>query len=287
VTQTKQPPGNPGRFTPSLLSGLVFDETGDRLTPTFASKQGRRYRYYISARLAHRATGNETGWRVRAEQLEALVGEAIVSLLQDPLRLIPTLGLGQRSPDDLRALIRAAADLASRLGDGINNGAGGALPDLLDRIDLQPEMMRVAIKAERMLVMLGSSLGSPGKGETSFSVPIQLKRRGVETKLILAGQQTLRPEPDRRLVELVVQAHRWGLELISGEVTSLTQIAERHGLDRSDVGRSLQLAFLAPDLVEAILAGTQPVNLTHRSLSRVGELPLDWSDQRQLLGLVG
>lgn len=201
-----------------------------------------------------------------------------MSLLNDPLRLIPALGLGQRSPADLQALIRAAADLAGRLSDQPND-AGCSLRDLLDRIDLRPEMMRVAIKAERMLVMLGSSLGSPGKAETSFSVPIQLKRRGVETKLILAGQQSLRFEPDRRLVQLVVRTHRWGQELISGEVTSLTQIAERHGLDRSDVGRSLQLAFLAPDLVEAILGGTQPVNLTHRSLSRVGELPLDWSEQ--------
>ena len=35
----------------SLLTGLLFDETGDRLTPSQAIKDGRRYRYYISQRL--------------------------------------------------------------------------------------------------------------------------------------------------------------------------------------------------------------------------------------------
>ena len=51
------------------------------------------------------------------------------------------------------------------------------------------------------------------------------------------------------------------------------------------VSRIIQLAFLAPDIVEAILAGRQPVELTPRRLMRIGELPLEWHRQRRLLGL--
>ena len=36
---------------PSLLTGLLFDEQGERLSPSHAVKQGRRYRYYVSRHL--------------------------------------------------------------------------------------------------------------------------------------------------------------------------------------------------------------------------------------------
>ena len=61
--------------------------------------------------------------------------------------------------------------------------------------------------------------------------------------------------------------------------------ARRAGAHVGDVSRSLPLAFLAPDLVEAILDGTQPVALTAERLKRAGELPLLWDEQRAMLGV--
>ncbi len=59
---------------PSLLGGLVFDATGERLTPTYAIKKGARYRYYISASLMRQAkTRRSHGWRIPAGDLEGLV----------------------------------------------------------------------------------------------------------------------------------------------------------------------------------------------------------------------
>jgi hypothetical protein len=50
------------------------------------------------------------------------------------------------------------------------------------------------------------------------------------------------------------------------------------------VGHLIPLAFLAPDIVAGILAGTQPVDLTTESLTKRIDLPLDWTEQRMLLG---
>jgi hypothetical protein len=66
-------------------------------------------------------------------------------------------------------------------------------------------------------------------------------------------------------------------------VLSVSDIANREGVHVGDVSRSLQLAFLAPDLAEGILDGTQPVALTAERLKRIGELPLLWEEQRTLL----
>jgi hypothetical protein len=62
--------------SPSLLTGMVFDETGERLTPTHAVKKGARYRYYVSTSLV-RGGGKKRpqGRRIPAGDLERVVIE--------------------------------------------------------------------------------------------------------------------------------------------------------------------------------------------------------------------
>ena len=55
-------------------------------------------------------------------------------------------------------------------------------------------------------------------------------------------------------------------------------------MERSHLVRLARLRFLAPDITMAILEGRQPIEMTARSLLRGGELPLDWENQRRILG---
>ncbi len=71
-----------------------------------------------------------------------------------------------------------------------------------------------------------------------------------------------------------------------GEAASVQAIAAQEALDGSDVSRILPLAFLAPDIVEAILQGRQSPELTARTLMRRHPLPADWLAQRQRLGFL-
>ena len=64
-------------------------------------------------------------------------------------------------------------------------------------------------------------------------------------------------------------------------------LAEHHGIDQGNVSRRLPLAFLAPDIVEAILQGRQPIELTAARMLRIRDLPLSWAEQRQRLGIAG
>ncbi len=75
-------------------------------------------------------------------------------------------------------------------------------------------------------------------------------------------------------------------EFQTGVASSVGDLVARHGVDQGDVSRCLPLAFLAPDIVEAILQGRQPVELTVLRLKRIG-LPLSWVEQRRLLGFKG
>jgi site-specific DNA recombinase len=59
---------------PSLLAGLAFDETGERLTPSHAVKKGTRYRYYVSRSLIIGTAKDQLkGRRIPAANLESLV----------------------------------------------------------------------------------------------------------------------------------------------------------------------------------------------------------------------
>ena len=64
----------------------------------------------------------------------------------------------------------------------------------------------------------------------------------------------------------------------------MADIAREVGLDDGEISRILPLAFLAPDIIAAILSGRQPVELTATRLKRLKPLPLLWADQRKILG---
>ena len=116
-------------------------------------------------------------------------------------------------------------------------------------------------------------------GNCIIGLPIQLKRRGVEAKLVLASAQGQPSTPDARLLALLADAQRWFDDLTSGRAASVRDLAKRYGRDKGEVSRTLALAFLAPDIVAAILDGRQPVALTPHRLKRL-VLPLRWREQR-------
>ena len=100
---------------------------------------------------------------------------------------------------------------------------------------------------------------------------------------MLEGAAAPVPKPDPRLLRTLIEARTWIADYLDPDQDlTLSAIARRAGTNVGDVSRSLQLAFLAPDLVEAILDGTQPVALTAERLKRAGELPLLWGEQRAL-----
>ena len=73
-------------------------------------------------------------------------------------------------------------------------------------------------------------------------------------------------------------------KLIAGEAVLLKDLAASEGLDPAAVTRLLPFACLSPGIVEAILTGRQPSELTVERLKRIPDLSLEWSKQHTLLG---
>ena len=106
----------------------------------------------------------------------------------------------------------------------------------------------------------------------------QLRRCGGEVRLLLAGTGQNRARPVRSLVRAVARAHDWMDRILHGEIPNQRALAKQTGFDKRYISRIIPLAFLAPDITEAILDGKQHPNLSLEKC--VGELPLEWSQQR-------
>jgi DNA invertase Pin-like site-specific DNA recombinase len=279
--------------TPSLLAGLLVDEDGERMTPSHASKAGRRYRYYVSRPATEKSSNAGATWRLPAKEIEGVVLNGIGVLLRDRLRLIECLKLSKESPGHLKALLAKAARLTDRMTPAGPAEQREFLLEVVDNIEVREDRIRIVLRAHTLRAMMGKASPEKERGEMAreneraFTVdlPVMVKRRGAELKLVVTDDRRAPPLPDAKLIAAVAQGSRRFAEIRDGNARSVSELARRHGVDRSDVGRMIRLAFLAPDIVEAILEGRQPVDLTAARLTRLSDLPVSWAEQRRLFGL--
>jgi hypothetical protein len=88
-----------------------------------------------------------------------------------------------------------------------------------------------------------------------------------------------KPQPDGTLVKALARAWRWQKLLDDGVYTSVSEIGYAENISKSYISRILRLALLAPDIVEAILAGRMDQGLMLERLEQ--SLPANWQVQRQ------
>ena len=273
--------------SPSLLTGLVFDETGDRLSPSHAVKAGVRYRYYISHRLMVAPKGEAGGWRLPAKELEGQIRNALCSILGDDLKLTNLLDLDGITPTAHQAIVAGAQSVADDLKTAPSADQRNLLKGFVHRIEIHRDRLSIRIDRVKLASMLAGDQDDVRgvNGIATIDLPHQLKRRGVEAKIVVGDSQSRTPNPDESLISLIASAHRWLEQLGSGSTVSISDLAAQENMDRNEISRFLPLAFLAPDIVEAILAGTQPVNLTVEEIRRMPALPYGWQEQRAALGM--
>jgi AraC-like DNA-binding protein len=118
-----------------------------------------------------------------------------------------------------------------------------------------------------------------------LSVPAHIKRTGIATKLVIQGDgSATRSEPDRSLLRLIAQAHRFKTIVMENRGLTVTELAKSAGVSRSYFARVFRLSFLAPDITKAILQNRHPAEFTAHKLMRAGSFALSWADQRRQFG---
>jgi site-specific DNA recombinase len=271
---------------PSLLTGLLVDARGERLTPSHAVKKGRRYRYYVSAALITDAgTDRAHGRRLAAKEIEEAVIRILADALTSPASLVERFGAAGLPSDQLRQLLSRTARMAAALG-GSPGERAKLVRELVEKIIVDEKT--IIIKLRRGLLLGGDVPSSASEAASDRAVEltaaVAFKHRGIETRLVLPGlaQHDRRSRCDPALIKAIARGRAWFEELATGRARSLQELAKRDGISRRYIRRLVGLAFLSPQLVEAILQGRQPAELTATRLTEL-DLPLDWTEQHKLL----
>ncbi len=121
--------------------------------------------------------------------------------------------------------------------------------------------------------------------ELQKTVPMVLKKRGVERRIVIQGSHQSDAPPDPLIVSAIGRGMRYWEQLNSGQYRSIKEIGRAEKLDDRYVGRTLQLAFLAPDVVEMFLRGRHSPEWSAERLLRGESLPISWDEQRRIFGL--
>ena len=275
---------------PSLLRGLVYDEGRNRFTPSHAVKNGKRYRYYVSQRVIRDATAaSGQPSRIPARDLEQLVLNELRNFFSSADRVISSLGSAGDDLTTAQALIDAASQFAKSVQPNSPAAVSEKLVDVVASIIVHQGSIEIRLFKEGTRALLlepdqsyvAKPQAIPGSNEEPIvlTIPAKLKRCGIETRLIIPGfaeVQSRKPVP--ALVKAVSRAYDWIRRIELGEFKNLRAISIETGLAPRHVRSILRCAFVAPEIVEAIMEGRQTPELTLVALLR--NSPLSWLQQR-------
>jgi DNA invertase Pin-like site-specific DNA recombinase len=271
----------------SLLTGLLFDHDGNRMTPSHAVKKGTRYRYYVSGPLiTNHQTKRSTGLRIPAAEVEQLVISRIRQWLLDPGNIYRATRLPDLSAQ--RRLVTCAAELGKSWPELPGARWRAVLTALIERIDVGADQIGIHFRPTRLAALLNVATRLPNASEDEtqiLSVPIRLRRTGREITMRIEGTDPFATaKPDARLVKLLIRARRFNATILDSDGVPFAVLAKRQGVSASYFTRLVRLSYLAPDITEAILNGRQPPDLSADKLLAHSRLPLTWHEQRTVLG---
>ena len=267
---------------PSLLVGLVFDGEGRAMTPSHATKPGKRYRYYITRT---DLIDDSPAWRVSAHDLERLVCERLAELLCD-LQLLCQL-VGECDAEAVQRIISSGDLAAASIRSGSAHAKATLLMAMVERINLGEGAIEIRTTKARIAAALSTdSAVIVQDQDITLELPATKVRRGHQLRLVIPGPKVLNIDPacrDEKLVALVAEAHAARKLVLAEPDKSIASIALANGRCRTRLGKLVGLACMAPDIITAIVEGRPPEMLTARKLL-ASELPVTWADQRALLG---
>lgn len=258
---------------PSLLAGKLFDDKNNYMSPSHSNKKGKRYRYYISQSIIqHRIQDAGTISKIPAGEIEKVVTQEIKDFVSNTNNIQPLL----KESD-----IHKQKALLKNITDKIDTQF---IRSILSKVVIYKEKVEIIICKNQLLktfeaIYQKTDLPEEIKSETKTPIIIIKNIKITATAkngsvLILTDSDMKQPEINPQLVKAIAKSYLWNKQILSGDT-------EKYFSKNSYVKKVINLRFLSPKIIESILNGNQPRDLTVQKLFSIKTL--DWNKQRELL----
>jgi site-specific DNA recombinase len=249
------------RGSAAILTGRIFDDRGNRMSPTHSNKLGVRYRYYVSQAILQKRTEDAgTVVRVPAPEIEAMVVQALRGHLK-------AKGAPEHpAPTDDRDLVARNIERVVIAPEAIEI----RLTDVTNAHE-EPDSRDDGINDQHPL----------DGGSTTIALPWTAPAFTAVKGILHAPNQhpTMKPETRDALLTAIAKARGWIDDLVGGRVASFAEIATREGKVERHIRLLAPLAFVSPRIIAAIIDATAPADLTVTALAKT--LPSSWAEQEQ------
>ena len=290
------------KATTTNLAGLLVDEHGERLVATHTTKGAQQYRYYVSKSLHHGTVvhgGNDSvgdanadhgsgvdtgavtkpaGLRLPAREIEQMMARELAALFTDPIHFAERTRL-PITPETLPILTQRCNALVQDLG----RGKLAAVLPCLASIRVLPQAVVIELPTQALAERFALPLDADAPALLTLTCAVRLTRTGRAVRLVQDNGTANSDEgSDAALLRLLLKARAWWAILAEGQ-HDITALASKEGVTVSYITRVVRLAFLAPRVVEGIMAGRLRAGINARALLRANAIHSDWDIQEQQL----
>jgi site-specific DNA recombinase len=277
---------------PSLLAGLIFDDKNNPMSPAHTRNGNRRYRYYVSqAVLQYRESEAGSVLRLSAKIVEDAVIKRLMQCCQTPKELLDIFSYITLNAKKQTTLILNAHTFITKWEDLTSSKKIDVLKIMIQTVQVGCEGINITLSRAGMIKHFlkndsdNEKSNKQTKDEFIISIPATLKRCAHETKLIIGDKYTDETNPASVIAiqNALKKALVWNQVLITGQVSNMKALAKQENVTQRYIAHLIQLAFLAPDIMETIFNGDIPKMLT---LGKLKEgFSYDWNEQRKELGI--
>lgn len=260
------------RKSGSFLSGKLFDDKGNKMTPSHSNTRNKRYRYYVSQAILQCDRQNAGAIsKVPAEEIENCVKNGIIEFLKNEKTI-------QNYISELD--IARQKEVLQKLSNyGVQNDF---VREVLNKAVLYSDKVEVILSKDVLLRKIANMQSSKEEETIEIVKNIQIHSTSQSGALVIDSVQNPSSRINPFLVKVIAKSYYWNKLLDEGKAKSSKDIQLLEGLaDSSYIRDVLRLRFLSPRIVESILEGRQPADLTVQKLMKVKTL--DWAEQNKLL----
>lgn len=280
--------------TEHFLAGMLWDDVGRHMLLDANWVDGQPYHFYVSSNAQWSQAEFRRAYRSRADRLDAVVLAAVGSFFTDRSRLraaLRTHGLFGTELDRLAACGRTAA---SHLAEATPSQNQALVKALIVRIEVAPDFLTIELRPIEIRRFLewdgqGNFVGRPSDWPTSnahYAVEVPVSVISAErwpSFAVRPRDPKAQSKPDKQLKILLRDARAAQTLFETHRQLDLAGLAKRFGRSPGYFSRLIRLNYLAPDIVAAIVDGTQPASLNRKTLASA-HIPLDWTVQRRMFG---